>query len=303
MAWQARDADTISNLFSTDASLRVVGTDPEERWVGLVGFLEVFETQSSEMPDWKFEIESVEAFEHGNFGWATMFTTLTSPEAETSLRHTALFMLEAGAWRVIQWHNSVPVSNAQIFGVELTTTLDGLVASVLSDESHLAVAGSEGTMTLVFTDIVDSTALAETVGDVSWVEVISAHESSIRRITGSQGGTVVKFLGDGSMLSFESARAAVRASVEIQRAAFDAMFDVRIGIHTGEVMRTAGDLLGVTVNKAARVAAAAGAGEIKISSTTRDLVGSMDGIRIGEPETVALRGLSGTHQVVLINWD
>ncbi len=69
-------------------------------------------------------------------------------------------------------------------------------------------------MTLAFTDIVDSTVLAESVGDVAWAEIIGTHESAIRSITESQGGAVVKVLGDGSMLAFESARAAV----EIRRA-------------------------------------------------------------------------------------
>jgi class 3 adenylate cyclase len=110
----------------------------------------------------------------------------------------------------------------------------------------------------------------------------------------------VKFLGDGSMLAFESARSAVRTAIEIQRKTDDAPFSVRIGVHTGEVMRTANDLLGLTVNKAARVAAAAGEGEIMISSTTRDLVGPMEGVEMGEARTVALKGISDTHQIVPI---
>jgi class 3 adenylate cyclase len=155
----------------------------------------------------------------------------------------------------------------------------------------------------VFTDIVDSTGLAETVGDTSWADLINMHEATIRRVTAAQGGTVVKFLGDGSMLAFESARAAVRAAVDLQRATNHAGFGLRIGIHTGEVIRTAGDLLGLTVNKAARVASAAESGSIMISSTTRDLIGSLDGIRMGEPQIVALKGLSDTHQIIALEWE
>lgn len=92
-------------------------------------------------------------------------------------------------------------------------------------------------------------------------------------------------------LAFGSARAAVRAAVEIQRASDHGSFGVRIGVHTGEVIRTADDLLGLTVNKAARVAAAADSGSIMISSTTRD------------PMIVALKGFSDTHQVVPIEWE
>ena len=298
------DRESLSNIFSSDASLRVLGFDPDERWAGRDEVLDVRLAQSDEMLGTEFEVEMVEAFEDGPFGWATWFGALVYAGSTTQLRTTAVFRLEGGFWRVVQWHNSVPVPNQQVFGVDLTTTLDELVSSVLTGSSQVDLAPpSEGTMTLVFTDIVDSTVFAETVGDVAWADVIAAHEATIRRITAEHGGTVVKFLGDGSMLAFESARAAVRAAVDIQRSSADDEYAVRIGIHTGEVMRTADDLLGITVNKAARVAAVARAGEVMASSTTRDLVGTIDGIRVGEPRVVALKGLSDTHQIVPLEWD
>lgn len=229
--------------------------------------------------------------------------TLETPEGATPIRHTAVFCLDGGVWKVIQWHNSVPVPNQQVFGVELTTTLDRLVASVLDADPDLGVAsGSEGTATLVFTDIVDSTVLAQSVGDVEWAETIGLHERTIRHIAGEHGGTVVKFLGDGSMLAFESARAAIRAAVELQRSCDAEPYAIRIGIHTGEVIRTADDLLGLTVNKAARVASAASSGGILVSSTTRDLAGPMEGVRIGEPKIVRLKGISDVHEVAPVEW-
>jgi adenylate cyclase len=298
------DRASLSNIFSSDASLRVLGFDPDERWAGRDEVLDVRLAQSDEMLGTEFEVEMVEAFEDGPFGWATWFGALVYGGSTTQLRTTAVFRLEGGFWRIVQWHNSVPVPNQQVFGVDLTTTLDELVTSVLKGSSQADLAPpSEGTMTLVFTDIVDSTVFAETVGDVAWADAIAAHEATIRRITAEHGGTVVKFLGDGSMLAFESARAAVRAAVAIQRASADDEYAVRIGIHTGEVMRTADDLFGTTVNKAARVAAVAGSGEVMASSTTRDLVGTIDGIRVGEPRVVALKGLSDTHQIVPLEWD
>jgi class 3 adenylate cyclase/ketosteroid isomerase-like protein len=303
-AYQTGDMETMANLVSPEATLRVLGFDADEWWAGPDEFLKLRETQSVEIGKNHEEIHKVEAFEEGSFGWVTVFSTLVTPETETPLRHTAVLRLETGSWRVIQWHNSVPVPNQQIFGVALTTTLDDLVASVLDSEDQLAsVASSEGTMTLVFTDIVDSTVLAESAGDVAWAEIIGAHESAIRGITASQGGTVVKFLGDGSMLAFESARAAVRAAVEIQRESAQNSYAIRVGIHTGEVIRTGDDLFGLTVNKAARITAAADPGGIMASSTTRDLVGSMEGIQIGEPKIVVLKGLSNTHQIIPIDWD
>jgi class 3 adenylate cyclase len=303
-AYASGDGETMSNLFSADPALRVLGFDIDEWWVGPDEFLGVLEAQSHDWPDFETETQKVEAFQDGAFGWATALSIMTSPETTTPLRHVATLRLEAGAWKVIQWHNSIPVPNRQIWGVDLTTTLDDLVASVLDEEIQLVpAAGAEGTMTLVFTDIVDSTGLAESVGDAAWTEVIGEHESTIRDITTSQRGTVVKLLGDGSMLAFTSARAALRAAVEIQRSNAQTSFDVRIGIHSGEVIHTGEDLFGLTVNKAARVAAVADAGEIMISSTTRDLVGSIEGIRMAEPKIVALKGLSDTHQIVRVEWD
>ncbi len=303
-AYASADRETLSNLFSTDPNLRVIGTDDDEWWIGPDEFLGVLEAQSHDWPDFEAETRKVEAFQDGAFGWATALTVLTSPETTTPLRHVAALRLEAGNWRVIQWHNSIPVPNREIWGVDLTTTLNELVASVLAQETpFVSQAGAEGTMTLVFTDIVDSTGHAQAVGDAAWTQVIAEHESTIREITTSQGGSVVKLLGDGSMLAFASAKAALRAAVEIQRSNAPTQFDTRIGIHTGEVIHTGEDLFGLTVNKAARVAAAADAGGIMISSTTRDLVGSMPGVRMAEPKTVALKGLSGSHQVFPVAWD
>ena len=302
--WNRGDAQTMSNLFQSGSDLRVIGFDADERWNGSDEFLMVFEAQIEEMPNWSLQPYSVEAFEDGSFGWAIAHSKVVTPEAESDIRHSAVFQLTAGAWRVVLWHNSIPVPNQQVFGVDLTTTLDDLVTDVLEASPDLVgSAGSEGTATLVFTDIVDSTVLAQSVGDARWAELVGNHERAIRRVAESDGGTVVKFLGDGSMLAFESARAAVRAAIEIQRAVRHEPFEVRIGAHTGEVIRTADDLLGLTVNKAARVAAAAGGGLIMVSSTTRDLVGQMEGIRIGEPKIVVLKGLADAHQIFPVDWD
>ena len=302
LAFETGDMAAMANLVSADPSLRVLGFALDEWWAGPEEFLKIRETQTGEIPSFQAQIEKVDAFEDGAFGWAAVSSTIVTSETKTPMRHTAVLRLEAGAWKVILWTNSVPVPNSQIFGVELTTTLDDLVTSVLEENSPSSTA-LEGTMTLVFTDIVDSTVLAEALGDTAWADLISRHESTIRKVTASQGGTVVKLLGDGSMLAFESARAAVRAAVDIQRASDHAAFGIRIGVHTGEVIRTAHDLFGVTVNKAARVASAADSGTILISSTTRDLVGSLEGIRMGEPRIVALKGLSDTHQIVPIEWE
>lgn len=303
MAAYTGDFETLRNLMSADPSLRVLGFDSDEWWKGSAEFFGVREAQAGESPDLEYRIDDVEGFEDGGFGWATLFATLITPETSTQIRHTVVLRLEAGIWKVVQLHNSTPVSNEQIFGVDLTRTLDDLVTSVLEDRTPLlGPEATEGTMTLVFTDIVDSTSLAESVGDDRWALMIRDHEAVIDAVTALNGGTVVKFLGDGSMLAFDSARAALRSAVEIQREMENFPFSVRVGVHTGEVTRTADDLYGLTVNKAARIAAATEAGGISISSTTKDLVGSMEGVSIGEIRTVALKGMAETHQLVSVEW-
>ncbi len=77
---------------------------------------------------------------------------------------------------------------------------------------------------------------------------------------------------------------------------------MRIGIHAGKIIRTGTDLLGLTVNKAARVASAAGPDEIVVSSTTLSLMGSVAGVTAGETRVVTLKGLSDVHQVTSLGW-
>ncbi|MGI9666992.1 MAG: nuclear transport factor 2 family protein [Acidimicrobiia bacterium] len=295
--------EVMSNLLSIDDSARVIGNAQEEVWSGRDEILAVRTTQIQESPDIVVTVHDAEAFEEGNIGWFAIFFTLTTDEFETDLRASGVTRLEGGVWRIVQWHNSVPVSNQQIFGVELTRTLDDLVGSVLSDAGSMpSGAATEGTLTLVFTDIVGSTSLAERIGDEEWTKVVGSHEGAIRKTTDRNNGTVVKMIGDGSLLAFDSARSAVRAAVELQKETDAEQFSIRIGVHTGEVMRTGDDLLGLTVNKAARIASATNGDGITISATTRDLIGSMDGVIVAQPETVALKGLSGTHQIVRVNW-
>ncbi|MGH8949736.1 MAG: nuclear transport factor 2 family protein, partial [Acidimicrobiia bacterium] len=172
-AFETGDMAAMANLVSTDPSLRVLGFAVDEWWAGPKEFLTIRETQMAEIPSLHIQVERVDAFEDGAFGWAAIATTVVTTETKTPMKHTSVLRLEAGAWKVILWNNSVPVPNSQIFGVELTTTLDDLVTSVLKDNVPLSSAGLEGTMTLVFTDIVDSTRLAETLGDTAWAELIS----------------------------------------------------------------------------------------------------------------------------------
>lgn len=302
--WGSRDFETYSNLIFKGPHFRGIGTDADEFWASADEFLEVRRIQLDELgvQGWgqaQAEIERIDAFESGSVGWAALLLRLQTPTGEVTLRATAVLVLDSGTWKIVQWHSSVPSPNVQTFGVELTTTIDELLASVSEDAAALdSLSRAEGTMTLMFTDIVDSTALAEHIGDDGWVALVKHHESDLRRITARHGGTVVKMLGDGSMLAFTSARAAVRAALDAQEATGSLDYSVRIGIHAGEVVRSEGDLLGITVNKAARVASIAGARQILVSALVGELVGGMEGVSFGQAETVTLKGLAGSHTVL-----
>ena len=303
-AWASRDYETYSSFISASPHFRGVGTDADEVWDSSEAFLGVRRAQAEELDQQQWGqaeavADRVEAFEDGRVGWASWLLTITTPAGVANLRGTAVFVLEAGAWRVIQWHNSTPSPNVETFGVELTTTIDDLLASVSDDDAALDVLNrSEGTMTLMFTDIVDSTAITERIGDDGWLELIDGHESAIRRITKRHGGTVVKMLGDGSMLAFESARRAVRAGLDIRSSTRHELYAVRIGLHAGEVVRREGDFQGLTVAKAARVASAAGADQILASTIVAELVGGVDGLRFEPAGTFTLKGISGIHELL-----
>ena len=139
----------------------------------------------------------------------------------------------------------------------------------------------EARRTFLFTDIVDSTKLLETLGDEKWKRLLARHNELVRERIVESGGEVVKNTGDGFFASFDNPRAAIDAAVAIQRALAAELVapDVRIGAHTGGAFRTGADSTdygGQGVHVAARIGAAANGGEILVS--TRDARRCRDGV-------------------------
>ena len=216
-------------------------------------------------------------------------------------------MLEDGYWKIVQVHNSIGRPNKEVTGVELTTTLEDLLKSIGDDAGrHFLEKFTEGTITLVFTDIEDSSDLAVRLGDTKWAEVIQWHDGTISSITASHGGALIKSLGDGAMLSFESTRMAARASIAIQQAISDpnAPIDssLRIGVHIGDVVHTDDDLLGYAVNKAARIASSASGGQIVVSRVAQAMLGESPEFRFGDTIEAELKGLPGLHDITPLEW-
>jgi DNA-binding NarL/FixJ family response regulator len=166
------------------------------------------------------------------------------------------------------------------------------------------------TVTVLFADVEGSTAMLERLGQARWMRALTEYEALLNEHVADHGGTLVKALGDGHLLSFPSARAALRCAVAVQRALpleTAADLRVRMGMHTGEPAVTEDDLHGRTVVKAARIADMAHGGEVLVSGIVRELAQADedldDEIWFDEGREVELRGLRGKHLVLAAEWD
>ena len=159
--------------------------------------------------------------------------------------------------------------------------------------------------TFLFTDIVDSTRLLETLGNEKWKKLLARHDELLRERILDSGGEVIKQTGDGFFAAFDNPRRAIEAAVGIQRA-LDAEIvapDVRIGAHTGGAFRTgasSSDYGGEGVHMAARIGAAAQAAEVLVSRETLD--GVDVGFRLSEPRTASVQGFDRPVELVSVEW-
>ena len=163
----------------------------------------------------------------------------------------------------------------------------------------------EARRTFLFTDIVDSTRLLETLGDDKWKRLLARHNEVVREAIGESGGEVVKQTGDGFFASFDNPKAALDAAIAIQRALAAEIVapDVRIGAHSGGAFRTgdeSSDYGGQGVHVAARIGAAAQGGEILVSAETLDGVGTA--FRLSEPRAETLKGIAEPVELVSVEW-
>lgn len=146
--------------------------------------------------------------------------------------------------------------------------------------------------TVMFTDLVASTEIAARLGDAEWLRQRAAHDALVRDHLQAFRGHEVKTTGDGFLATFDGPARAVRCAEEICRAVQGLGLQVRIGLHTGEIQMGEGDIAGIAVHIAARVMALAGAGEVLVSGTVRDLVvGS--GIEFAAAGQHPLKGVPG----------
>jgi class 3 adenylate cyclase len=148
--------------------------------------------------------------------------------------------------------------------------------------------------TVLFTDIVESTRRVRELGDRSWAELLARHHAIVRRELERFRGREIDTAGDGFLATFDGPARAVRAACAIRDEVRQIGIDIRAGLHTGECEVLSEAVRGIAVHTGARVAAAAGPGEVLVSSTVKDLVAG-SGISFDDRGIHELKGVDEWH--------
>jgi class 3 adenylate cyclase len=151
--------------------------------------------------------------------------------------------------------------------------------------------------TILFTDLVGSTERAHVLGDAAWATLVATHNEAVRRELVRYSGEEVDTAGDGFLALFDGPARAIRCGLAIRDRLRGLELDVRAGVHTGEVERKVGDKpRGIAVHVGARIMSLAGAGDVFVSSTTRDLVAG-SGLEFEDRGEHELKGIEGRRRV------
>ncbi len=162
--------------------------------------------------------------------------------------------------------------------------------------SRAPVAVDRVLATVLFTDIVGSTEKAAALGDQRWRDLLDSHHATIRRNLARFRGHEVKTTGDGFLATFDGPARGVRCACAIADEIRPLGIEVRAGLHTGECEMIGDDVGGIAVHIGARVAALAGAGEVLVSSTVKDLVAG-SGLHFGDRGSQSLKGIPGEWRI------
>jgi pimeloyl-ACP methyl ester carboxylesterase len=153
---------------------------------------------------------------------------------------------------------------------------------------------------VLFVDIVGSTERAAALGDQGWCNLLDRHQRTVRKELARFRGREVDTAGDGFFATFDGPARAIRCASSIRDAVYGLGIDIRAGVHTGECELMADKVAGIAVHIGARVMAQAGAGEVLVSGTTKDLVvGS--GIQFRDRGAHALKGVPGEWRLYAVD--
>ena len=153
--------------------------------------------------------------------------------------------------------------------------------------------------TVLFTDIVSSTEQAARVGDRRWKELLATHDALLGAELERFRGRMVKSTGDGALATFDGPGRAIRCACAIRDSVRPLGIDLRAGLHTGEIELRGDDVAGMAVHIGARVSALAGAGEVLVSSTVKDLVAG-SGIEFEDRGERELKGVPGSWRLYAV---
>jgi class 3 adenylate cyclase len=155
--------------------------------------------------------------------------------------------------------------------------------------------------TIVFTDIVDSTGLAQRQGDVAWKRTVDMHDDVVRGVLTSFGGREMNTAGDSFLILFDSAERAIRCAFAVIGALAAMGIAIRVGIHSGEVVQAEGVVRGIAVHVASRIVAQASPGEVLVSRVTRELAEGGHGIQFDPRGAHRLKGVHREHELFAVN--
>jgi class 3 adenylate cyclase len=246
------------------------------------------------LADSRFE-EAAEALRAGRNGWRQVDAPYEAAQA---------CMLLAEAHRGLGDDDS---AGEEIAAAKAAFERIGAAREARRASSQLAPEkGVRATRAFLFTDIVDSTKLLEAVGDEAWSSLLAWHDRTLRSCFKEHSGEEIDHAGDGFFVAFPDAASALACACGIQRALSKHRREhgfapsVRIGVHVAEVTDRGGDYEGRGVHAAARVAAAAGGGEVLASLEALEAAG--DGFAANEERSIEAKGFSEPLPVACVNW-
>ena len=161
---------------------------------------------------------------------------------------------------------------------------------------HAAQSTDRVLATVLFTDLVDSTGQAAALGDRAWRQLLDRHDEMARTEVNRWIGRYIKSTGDGILATFDAPTSALRCAFELQEALARLGLEMRAAIHTGEIERREADIGGIAVHIAARTLAEAGARQVVVTRTVRDLATGTD-LAFASIGSVGLRGIPGQWEL------
>jgi class 3 adenylate cyclase len=190
---------------------------------------------------------------------------------------------------------ALPISGRDFFGIDLSPEVADEIERFVAGEQLPAVPESV-LATILFTDIVGSSARAAELGDRAWRELLARHHALVRRELTRYRGEEKDTAGDGFFATFDGPARAIRCAYAIVDGVRELGLEVRAGVHTGECEVHEGKVAGLAVVIGARVSAAAGAGEVFVSQTVKDLVAGA-GVDFDDRGERELKGVPGTWRL------